>query len=787
MAMAMKIPPTTPLLSLCLTLATARPLPCQDDYSATVMAGISNRGRHGTSPYVTAGDRAYLVGTQDGNFPDMGDHVPGEMGGLWLHPIKLIDGFRAAVTDLETDREVTLSESTEFINYPYGNRFRYGAALDSLEVERFQFGPDRQPGLVVQYVFTNATARPRRLGFLLSVKTDLRPVWQSERLGIHDGRDSVGWQSDGLFIARDTDNPWFCAWGVTPAPGARAVADPPPIRTNGMGVTAASRQTVSVGPHATSTLTVVIAGSATNRDSAVDAYRYLAAHHADLLRTKKAHYASVIDRARVRIPDQHLQEVYNWVRVDAEWLVRDVPGMGRGLGAGLLEYPWWFGTETYSLQALMSAGGAEIAKETLGLLKNQSEKTNGNGRIIHEVTTNGVVYNPGNTQETSQFILTVGQVLDWTGDMAFAREMYPAMKRGLHWLLTDMDRNKDLFPEGYGITEVTGLDAELIDVAVYTQRALEATARVADMMQESDSAARYRRLAAELKARINNRFWLEADTSYADFYGTRDQAVSAAVGAVRQIRLADTLTPRDREMIAYYERLRDRYAAMPDTSRGWLTNRNGVTLTPMEMGIAPRARAIGLLEKTRREDVGPYGPFLSAVERQATMTIGTGALAVAESNYGRTDEALWYMDKIVNTFNRVTPGSISEMMPDYGCFVIAWTAYGIVVPLVRHVFGIEPDAMHKTVVLAPHVPRGWDDMSIESLPIGATSIDFSRARTDRGIEYRVDGSDGGWTFILRLEDSPGATYYLNGKPIALPPSGIRMSGTHNRVLVVEAK
>ena len=46
------------------------------------------------------------------------------------------------------------------------------------------------------------------------------------------------------------------------------------------------------------------------------------------------------------------------------------------------------------------------------------------------------------------------------------------MKQGLDWLLSDMDRNRNLFPEGYGIMEVSGLNAELIDVAVYTQQAL---------------------------------------------------------------------------------------------------------------------------------------------------------------------------------------------------------------------------------------------------------------------------------------------------------------------------
>ncbi len=35
----------------------------------------------------------------------MGGHVPGEMGGLWVHPIKLIDGFWVRVTDVATNQE----------------------------------------------------------------------------------------------------------------------------------------------------------------------------------------------------------------------------------------------------------------------------------------------------------------------------------------------------------------------------------------------------------------------------------------------------------------------------------------------------------------------------------------------------------------------------------------------------------------------------------------------------------------------------------------------------------
>ena len=468
-----------------------------------------------------------------------------------------------------------------------------------------------------------------------------------------------------------------------------------------------------------------------------------------------------------------------------EWLVRDVPGIGRGLSGGFMEYPWWFGTETYSLQALIATGDFDLAKQTLRLLRNQSNNVNANGRIVHEITPDAAVSNPGNTQETAQFVLTVGKVFAWTGDRDFAKEMYPAMKRGIDWLLGEMDQDKDLFPEGYGIMEVYGLNAELIDVAVYTQQALEAAARIAEVLNDTNAKDRYRKLASDLKERINERFWIEQEGTYGDFYGSRSQAVSAAEGAIKQIGLkgADKLTRRDKDLIAHYERLKAEFSAMPEGARGWITNKNWVIATPMETGIAPYARAIPLLDKIRRENSGEYGPYLSAVERQAMMTISTGVQAVAEGNYGRTDQAMWYVDRIVQTANRVAPGSISEMMPDYGCFTIAWTSYGIVLPLVEHVFGIRPDAANRTIVFEPRLPTGWEDISIDDLPVGANLVSFSRTRTEKAVIYDIGARDAGWSFVLRVTAAPDTKYFLNGRQTDPSSLGIHMHGKKNRVLI----
>ena len=114
----------------------------------------------------------------------------------------------------------------------------------------FNSAPDHQQGLIVQYSFKNASDRARRLRFQLSVKTDLRPGWYSDHLGIRDGQDVVDWQSETM--ASSSPRTWTTigfASGVRYASARmrNRSTHPPPIRTSGRGVTAASDHTVTVG------------------------------------------------------------------------------------------------------------------------------------------------------------------------------------------------------------------------------------------------------------------------------------------------------------------------------------------------------------------------------------------------------------------------------------------------------------------------------------------------------------------------------------------------------------
>lgn len=490
-----------------------------------------SRETHGLSwqdLFICAGNRAYLVGSQNGGFPDFGHHVKQEMGGLWVHPIKLLDGFWLHISDAGARAAADgmwLTESDSFHNYPFFNEHRYRLSSLQLEVVRRQFCPDDAEGVVVTYLLCDLSGHDRKLSLSFLARTDLSPVWFSEGKSIEDGWDEGRLLTEeGLFLAKDALNPWHVVVGADRCCSRGKIGRElfGPHWTSGKGISGSlSYEDVSVPAGGEAEIRFFIAGSYKSEEEALQTYKKLASSHAELWETKRQRYEAIVERTVVTVPDKHLQKVFDWVKFHNDWFVREVPEIGRGMGAGHPEYPWWFGCDnSYTLLGLLPVGGLKMAQETLDLILKASEQENGNGRIIHELSTSGLVSNPGNTQETAHFIQCVWEVFQWTGDIEFLRSVYTAVKKGLSWLLEEMDPDGDLLPEGYGIIEIEGLNVELIDSAVYTWSALRAGSQMAELFGESDISRKYSQLAERLSDKINGDLWIEKEGLYADAMAT---------------------------------------------------------------------------------------------------------------------------------------------------------------------------------------------------------------------------------------------------------------------------
>lgn len=740
----------------------------------------SNELRYGKAhrledPYVVAGRKSYLIATQDGRFPDIDGHVPLEMGGLWSHPIKVLDGFWLGIGRHLSDA-AWLPPADVFETSPTAAHHVF-PEVSGYQVTRKTWIPHEEEALVVTHEFRRKPgASIDKLPVVLLFRTDLQGVWLSERLGWKNGVDQAAIvQEPGSFAplvhAWDSEMPFHAVIGPVGSAGTVETgtqgaggpgADVPvrrveighdlwgPEKTHGHGVSVAFLMDLPVDADGKATLTFVVSSSSQSAEKARATWSRVSSRLAQLLEEKKKAIGAILSHSLLEIPDPDVQGLFDDVKVGYEYLYRDVEGFGKGLGAGLPVYPWWFGCDnSYALLGALCVGRFEMTLETLRLLARVSQETNGNGRIIHEVTTNGVVFNPGNTQETPHFVMAVWEAFCWTGDEAFLRELYPLCRQGvMEWLLGAQDSDGDLFPEGYGITEVAGLNWELIDTAVYTHGALVALAEMAALVGDEETAKRSRELAPRVARAIEERYWLEDEGLYADLIAP-SRVVMERLPQIRgQESYQSEAMSRRLDEIEKICRESD-----PDEELPWLF-KTWVIFCPIETGLASAERALRALRRMETaEFTGRFGVYLSGYNQTHQMTISTGVAAVAEARYRRMDESLSYIRQIAtNRFLRF-PGSPSEMSPDYGCFVQAWTGYGATVPIVRHFFGLSPMAHEKRILLSPCLPTRWQSASLKSVRVGDQTIDLRIAvDKERGrIEVEVTGLAEDWTVDLEID------------------------------------
>lgn len=763
------------------------------------MPALTGKAEYLNTPYSTSGDRVYLIGNQDGTFPDLGWHVAGEMGGLWLHPIKLMDGFTASVS---MDSKTTcLDNATSFTNYPIGNVIDFGDVTSGLSAKRLHFVPDGKEGMAVLFQFENLSNMNMDFEFQFNAYVDLMPVWLGERTGMQDGIDQINFDPlTNTFTGKDEKNDWFTVWSSAadlPLTPAQVSCEMLP---EGNGAAAGFSLSVNLPSGANTIIPIYIAGSDKSEIQALETLADLRLDLREEWNSKMKRLQSLKEKADIQIPDAELQEAFEWVTYNTDWLVREVPGIGRGFGAGLQDYPWWFGVDTeYTVQGLIATGRKDLVYESIELIHSLSEAENGNGKIVHEVSTNGAVFNSGNINETPQFASMIWEVYRWTGDREFLEKYFPTIEKGLNWLLEENDQDGNLLADGYGMMEIHGLESEMIDVAAYSQKAFADAAKMADILGKIELSKSYQKTADALAEKINTDFWVPEFGSYADFIGTVEEALHLIDGAI--IR-ADTLNkPWALEEL---KATKAKLSILPkDQKQGFVLYHNWVVNTPMETGIADPEKAKIALE-TGRKYTNPFGVFVTGIDRDeqaanedgtfegskvfsytgAVMTLPTGVQAIGENNYGNPDAALDYLKRMTRSFGFALPGSIYEVSPDYGMFTQAWNMYSFAVPIITQFFGIQPDTGNNVVYFRPQMPSEWEEASISNVIIGDNVISMSYENKDGKLVIEVEQSQKRGGLSIEIPEEYGKVKILGKEVSTDTQDGFRrilMSGAKARI------
>ncbi len=435
----------------------------------------------------------------------------------------------------------------------------------------------------------------------------------------------------------------------------------------------------------------------------------------------------IADRVRIQTPDPYVNTVGGALSMasDAIW---ETPSYLHGAIGWRIRLNGWRGAYTadplgwhdrarthfraYAKSQITSPEAGPVVPDTSNNLARQQEK------LGNSVFTSGYIsrdpegksIRPHHYDMNLVYIDALLWHLNWTGDLTFAREMWPVLQRHLAWEKRNFDPDNDGLYDAYAA--IWASDAlqysggSVTHTSAYNYRSNKMAATLARLLGENPQP--YEQEADRILKAIQKALWMPEKGVYAEFkdalglrklhdvpalwsiYHTLDSEVPDAFQAYQSVRYTDTQIPH---IPVRAEGLKDEGYYTLSTSN-WM---------PYEWSI----NNVALAESAH--------------------------LALANWEAGRTDEAfkLWKSELLASMYLGGSPGNFVQISHYDANRHEAYRDFGDPVginsrTLVEGLFGIVPDALHDRLLIRPGLPSHWNSASI-TLP--DLSYDFRRTGT----------------------------------------------------------
>lgn len=691
-------------------------------------------------PFSLCGRRCYLIGFQNGLFPDYGRNRIGEMGGIWTHPIKIADGFWVSI---ETEGQEGphgyafsnrvykhnmrhwLSRCDEFILGDGGAWVEHRYNLPDFLVKRREFIPYEEPavGIDIHVSAKTESIKTAQLNFL--VRFDLLSVFFS------------GWP-DPVYLEAETKNNivvvhatsgehlpftygrWTAVLGSDIPPDSVALGEKlwGPETTFGNGISCLLKFPLNLNPDAR--IRLVLTGDCEGETGAIDVLnRVLPRYNASLQKKVQRYNHVAHDLTVVETPEKLLNDAFLWSKLNLEWLtqtssymkmrlgddwhVYSSPYVGTCVVAGHQDYPLYFGGDTeVSIPGILAAGLHETAKESLKLLGAVGKSQN--GRIPHCTVTNGEIYDWGNIHESTLFARAVWETYLWSGDEDFLQEMYPICRMAMLDYALQQPRQ-----DGFLLME-TGDNPDSSRAKAcpsYIVWGIEAFAKMAERMEDYSTFEKCKFEAETMKRQIEY-FWVEEQGLYANLLDENNKPVSDHQNQFWSYMHASIIAA---------------YCNLADKSR--------------------IAKALAKIEAPPY--TSEWGIYLAPGADYMPFTMGKAA--IAEFNYGRQEQGLRFLRMMAKTVGHIMPGAVPETFHKSGdaakflpgwCYLQLWSASHITQGLVWGLLRVEPDAARKMVRITPKLPKDWSYAEIKNITIGDSRISIRLEKGKTQVTH-IDG------------------------------------------------
>jgi hypothetical protein len=693
------------------------------------------------APYFLAGRKMYYVGVISGEIQPIGaEHLVGEMGGLWAHPLKVADGLSVRIVDpVGTVLPPQAIELTQALSH-----IEWNHRLGDLELKRRDFVAEDQPAFFSLLTLTN-NGNFCAGTLELSARLKFLGCWFG---GLAHGQAEY-WLDGAAVLGYDAL--WQGRWGVACGMGLGPARCEIASHEAGTLVTLEYPFELAAGA-STSWEFVLAADHQRGHTGAHQLYGQLSGAGEQLLAEKIARYRRMaFEGVALQTPDQDVDRSFALAKANLQLLSAEYPpDLPAYFLAGVPEYPQLFGCDTeYTVPGAVAAGFAPTVKSALLALAGYGARAC--GRIPHEVTTNGRVFHPGNTQETPQFVAACWDYVRWTGDRTFLRQVYPLCQEGLDQYVPALWGGAGmLYPIGDGVVERHGMGARKLDSTCYLFQALEALRDMATALGEQDVARRYADQLEHLGRRFEQDWWLEDQSMYADSLHSDGR---------------------------------------PQLDGHW------TVVLPLQLGMAGEERARRALARIEREWVNQWGLVHTREREELVWTLPTGLLALTAFRYGQPDLGLRLLQNIAVTASHGTLGAFKELIPIGLCFVQLWSAGLYIQGMLEGLIGLRPLAHLHRLAIAPRLPGAWPAATLRQLAVGEHVVSLRVAQAGctlqhhsgpAALDLRYQGPDGTERLRgARLIDEQGERWAQIDLPVGRQAQ-IRVEPSESVVAIGEA-
>jgi glycogen debranching enzyme len=424
------------------------------------------------------------------------------------------------------------------------------------------------------------------------------------------------------------------------------------------------------------------------------------------------------------------------------YILRQPTPKGQGLCAGI---PWYcavFGRDSAITAWQVMPFLPGLARECLEVLAAYQGKVIDTfraehpGKIMHELRLGelsrigAIPHTPyyGTVDATQLWLFVLAQYVDWSGDVEFARHLWPQVKAALGFIEGALDERgymsyireseKGLENQGWKDSGDSVMYADgrlctppiaLCEVQGYIYAAWLEIARVADLLGYFGLARKLRIDAAALKSRFERDFWLESENFVAlalDADGKPANVVSSNPGHLLFTGILD-----DEKAQAVADRIMG-----PELYCGW--------------GVRTLSKSTPAYNPMSYHN-GSVWPHDNAIIAEGLRRIGRVADAhrVMLSMLDVTQfEPDFRLPELFCGFER--DGSYRPIEYPVSCSPQAWAA-GSTLQLLKACLNLQPDACNGVLrIVEPDLPEWFGKVMVRGLRVGQAMLDLSFTRND---------------------------------------------------------